>query len=722
MAASVFGLAAVPSSPAEATDQWADAPFVEVALAPREIVADPLRSVFYASIADDPSSGGVHAGRVVTINALTGAVVGSHALGVRPDQLSITPDGSALYVGANGDGTVRKYALPAMTLEWTYDPGTTGIGAIQLVAVDIVAMPGTNETVVVAYNVEDYTGVEGIAVVDDGVARPVVLDDVQMSTDTFTFGNDPSELWGSTDQLSAGYLYRYTIDASGISVAEVVEEPVYGEIISFEQRLYASNAVFDLAGSDVTPIATFDRPPYAPTAATVDSQTRTYFMAYFSSEPEPQWLIDEISIDTLAVRREWIVPGPQPFHLTTIGNGRIAYRAGQSIMIVDLSAPDDLGSYGEYTALSPHRILDTRIGQGRAGNVDPIGPGQTIDVQITGSGEVPASDVAAVVINVTVTQPTQVGYLTIYPSGIALPTISSLNFVAGQTVPNLVTVPVGRNGRVSIYNPYGSTHVLFDVAGYYAAEAGNSGARFHAMTPYRLLDTRERKYPERRFGPLGPNESTTVDLRQVGLCCDTAAVVLNVTVTNTTSPSFLTVYPPDVSLPEVSNLNYVAGTTRANQVIVRAPASGLVAFYNLAGSVDVVVDIVGYFNHDRRVGDRGRFFPYEPFRAVDTRVDSPFPPPGELWSGDILYIGDSAETMAAYALNVTVTGTQGNGYVTAYPYYPGDFHPPNASTLNYLVGQSTVPNHAIVKTGPYLGFYNFGGRIHLIVDVFGGFA
>ena len=42
-----------------------------------------------------------------------------------------------------------------------------------------------------------------------------------------------------------------------------------------------------------------------------------------------------------------------------------------------------------------------------------------------------------------------------------------------------------------------------------------------------------------------------------------------------------------------------------------------------------------------------------------------------------------------------------------------------ASTLNYSPGR-TVPNHAIVATGPFIGFYNFGGRAQLIVDIFGG--
>ena len=63
--------------------------------------------------------------------------------------------------------------------------------------------------------------------------------------------------------------------------------------------------------------------------------------------------------------------------------------------------------------------------------------------------------------------------------------------------------------------------------------------------------------------------------------------------------------------------------------------------------------------------------------------------------------------------------TQGLGFVSVFPYDEGA-RPPDASTLNYAPGQ-TVPNHAIARTGPYIGFYNANGRAHLIVDVFGAF-
>ncbi|HEX2117730.1 MAG TPA: hypothetical protein VHF91_00980, partial [Acidimicrobiales bacterium] len=113
----------------------------------------------------------------------------------------------------------------------------------------------------------------------------------------------------------------------------------------------------------------------------------------------------------------------------------------------------------------PSRILDTRLGQGAP--AARVGPASTLSVQVTGRGGVPGTGVAAVVLNVTVTEPTAVSYLTAWPAGETRPLASNLNYAAGQTVPNLVTVKVGAGGRIHLYNNLGWAHVIADVAGWY---------------------------------------------------------------------------------------------------------------------------------------------------------------------------------------------------------------------------------------------------------------
>jgi len=73
------------------------------------------------------------------------------------------------------------------------------------------------------------------------------------------------------------------------------------------------------------------------------------------------------------------------------------------------------------------------------------------------------------------------------------------------------------------------------------------------------------------------------------------AVVLNVTVTNPTANSFLTVWPDGSTRPLTSDLNYRPGLTVPNLVVVRVGGSGAIDLYNAAGSADVIVDVVGWY-------------------------------------------------------------------------------------------------------------------------------
>ena len=73
---------------------------------------------------------------------------------------------------------------------------------------------------------------------------------------------------------------------------------------------------------------------------------------------------------------------------------------------------------------------------------------------------------ATAVLNVTVTEPAEAGYATVYPCGIPIPLASNLNFVAGQTIPNAVLSRIAPDGTVCIFNNQ-QTHLIADVMGYF---------------------------------------------------------------------------------------------------------------------------------------------------------------------------------------------------------------------------------------------------------------
>jgi hypothetical protein len=210
--------------------------------------------------------------------------------------------------------------------------------------------------------------------------------------------------------------------------------------------------------------------------------------------------------------------------------------------------------------------------------------------------------VSAVVLNVTATNTTAAGYLTVFPTGGGQPVASNLNFVAGQTVPNRVVVKVGTGGQVSLFNFSGSTDVVVDVGGWFTdgSDATATGGQFTGLTPARILDSRFGQGTASAVVANGLIMVQVAGLGSVPLMTATVppkAVVLNVTVTNTTAASFLTVYPSDAAnRPTASDLNWTAGLTAPNLVVVKLGADGKIAIYNLAGSTDVIADVVGWYN------------------------------------------------------------------------------------------------------------------------------
>lgn len=364
-----------------------------------------------------------------------------------------------------------------------------------------------------------------------------------------------------------------------------------------------------------------------------------------------------------------------------------------------------------YTAVTPKRVLDTRTGTGVA-KATAVPAHGTLTLAIPGIGGVSAADFTAVVMNVTVTQPTRNGWLAAYPTGsrTSPPTWSNLDFAAGQTVSNLVTVQVA-GGKVSFYNGSGGTvQVIADLAGFY----GPGGLGFQPKSPVRVLDTRTGTGAAKRPVASG----TRLRLNLAGkVPADTAAVVLNVTVTQPTGNGWLAAYPDTTAKPGTSSLNFTRGQTVANQVIV--PLNGaIVDLYNGSpGSAQVIADLDGYFS----ASAPDVFVPYGPARIMDTRTDGVPIPKSTAHNYLMQALGNSCSAacpqMAAVVANVTVTQPARNGYLTVYP--AGQVRP-QTSTLNFLAGQ-TVPNLVTSQTGnAQIAIYNSSsGSVQVIVDEFG---
>ncbi len=380
------------------------------------------------------------------------------------------------------------------------------------------------------------------------------------------------------------------------------------------------------------------------------------------------------------------------------------------------SRPVPIGA-SRFIALPPARIFDTRVRDTAQSGY--VAAGGRIDVDVTGAAGVPETGVSAVVMNVTATEAGGAGFVTVWPTGADIPVASSLNLVeAGQTVPNLVTVPVGADGRVSFFTQSGA-HLLADVAGYYTTSGASSAGRFVSMSPTRVFDTREAGEHQ---GRLGENGQLRVQLSgRSGLpSTGVSAVALNVTIADGGGPGFVTVWPGGDDRPLASNLNVsTTGENVPNLVVVPLGADGTVSLFTQSGG-HLLADIAGYFTDSTApISGQGLFVPISPHRVFDTRTGNIIAADGTIDVPTVGVAGLPSSGVGAVSLNVTATESIAPGFVTAYP---TGTERPLASLLNLNRVNETRPNATLIAVGTdgKVSYFTQSGT-HLLADVTGYF-
>ncbi|MGZ4708512.1 MAG: family 43 glycosylhydrolase [Acidimicrobiales bacterium] len=372
--------------------------------------------------------------------------------------------------------------------------------------------------------------------------------------------------------------------------------------------------------------------------------------------------------------------------------------------------------------VDPTRIVDTRPSTQVGPFSTPFTAGATRNIQMAVIGPVPAG-ADAVALNVTVTDTTSASFMTLWPKGQARPSASNLNWNTGATIPNAVTVKLGADDSVSVYSAVGTTNVIVDVVGYYEDGAVlGGGAGFTPLTPTRLLDTR----PSTQVGPFStpwsPETTRPVTVAGGAVPSGADAVVLNATVTDTTAGSFLTAWPHGTTRPQASNLNWSPGQTIANAVTVKVGDGGRIDVYSTKGTVNVVLDVVGYFD----AGSGAAFHPLTPARVQDSRPPTPVGAfttpwgPGTTRSIPVGGAGGVPPDAQAVLANATVTDTTSGSFLTVWP--TGQSMP-TASTLNWSAGL-TIPNALTARLGTagQVSAYSPLGSVQVILDVSGWYG
>lgn len=361
----------------------------------------------------------------------------------------------------------------------------------------------------------------------------------------------------------------------------------------------------------------------------------------------------------------------------------------------------------------PQRVADTRSALGLTSILQG---GSTSRLVIGGRGSVPAS-ATSVVVNLTVTQTTAPGFVTVWPAGSQKPVASNVNADrAQQTIANLATVRLSADGAINVYAS-AATHVIIDVFGYYEPATRSTSGRLVAMAPTRVLDTRTANRP------VAPAAGIKVSLAPA-VPASAQAAVLNVTITDASGPGFATVWSAQTPQPATSNVNVErTGQTIANQVVV--PVSNAAVEVFSQGGGHVIVDVLGYFTGQSAPASTvGLFQPVDPVRILDTRQAGELNPiedylkPRSEWTIETPILGRKGipYSATAVAMNLTAVYAEGSGFVTAWA---AGTPRPASSNLNTTARKQVIANHAVVPVSNRgVSFYT-SETTHLIADISG---
>lgn len=376
---------------------------------------------------------------------------------------------------------------------------------------------------------------------------------------------------------------------------------------------------------------------------------------------------------------------------------------------------------GAVHALTPRRILDTRNGIGAPyGQAIPAN-GHLI-LQVSGAGNLPTSDIEAVILNMTIRTSSAPGYLTMYAADLPAPTnVSNLTFDPNVITAGLTIVPVSASGSVMIVNHSSKPiNLLADSGGYFANQLTSLtlGGRYNGFAPFRLLDTTKT--------PMRPGGQVVIKMtgRSSGAsripATGVASVMLEVTGNNPSGDGFVSAYPNLTPYPDSSVLNFARHVTRANRVIVAVGTDGAVIIKNSKlASVGLLVEVVGYFTSET---NQAGGTTYVPLKSAVRLVAAVWPNNAaryvQLAGRGGLPLTTAAQPPVGVIANVSARALTAATLISIYP----SGNKPVANDL--IIGKGLVVSNLIIArvVQGRVVLWNRSGNTNVNFDVLGWFG
>ncbi|MEY4172847.1 MAG: hypothetical protein RI900_12 [Actinomycetota bacterium] len=239
-----------------------------------------------------------------------------------------------------------------------------------------------------------------------------------------------------------------------------------------------------------------------------------------------------------------------------------------------------------------------------------------------------------------------------------------------------------------------------------------AGARFTALTPQRIVDTRDGT---------GTNKAKLLGgctmVVDPGLDPAVTAVAVNITAVRAGANGFIAAYPCGVARPIAAAVQAVSGKVVGGMTVVPLGLDGTFCVYSHA-STDLVVDLFG--SYEPGVGQR--YEPIVPGRLFDSRGLSAPLPAGTLLRVKVAGVKVGAASVPATATGAALTlhamGATSDGFLRAYPCAATM---PAVASATVNTGGS-VTNHAEVLLGGGEVCVYVSAPMHVAVDISGWFG
>jgi hypothetical protein len=364
---------------------------------------------------------------------------------------------------------------------------------------------------------------------------------------------------------------------------------------------------------------------------------------------------------------------------------------------------------GDFVAVTPTRLVDTRTGVGTTGA--QAGKAPLVTASIAGRAGAPAPvAVKALALNVTIAEPSQAGFLTVAAAGSRPSDVSQIAFVSA-TASSLIVTRASAEGLVELRLSDGaSSHIIVDLLGYFVTDRAPANL---SIVP----EPQPRALFDSRTGPsIEPGKIVDVTLPP-----PQAGAVLGVTATEARAAGYFTVYG-GATRPDTSAVNFAPGRDATALAIVATSTDRVVHIYNgSAAAVHVVVFQIARLeagvatgglalNIEGTIAQDGRSAPF-PFRTVDTRGTATCP---VTVGGGVSSIATIFPKAKALLVSVTVVNSSAASYLTAYS---GSAQPPSVATLNFGAREVRSNLALVPVSGDRVNIVCGAGNPEYILDV-----